>query len=111
MIPYTLYTALVLASCFAFYKLLLQKETFFGLNRFMLIACMALAFILPLLPVPQQFSFRKAPVIEVKAQTKPAIILPNTNATEQASSYTPAAEPGVKKEGVTVEKITTLLIY
>jgi len=87
MIPYTLYTALVLASCFAFYKLLLQKETFFGLNRFMLIACMALAFILPLLPVPQQFSFRKAPVIEVRANKQPAIILPNTAATAEYKCY------------------------
>jgi len=111
MIPYTLYTALVLASCFVFYKLLLQKETFFGLNRFMLIACMALAFILPLLPVPQQFSFRKAPVIEVRAKTQPSIIIPQTNTTEQAINNTSVAEPAVTKEGITVEKITTLLLY
>ncbi|MEO7767940.1 MAG: M56 family metallopeptidase, partial [Ferruginibacter sp.] len=33
----------------------------FRLNRFILLACMVLAFILPLLPVPQQVSFRKMP--------------------------------------------------
>jgi hypothetical protein len=59
MIPYILYTALVLSACLMFYKLLLQKETFFHLNRLVLLSCMILAFILPLLPVPQQLSLRK----------------------------------------------------
>lgn len=59
MIPYTLYSALILTSCFLFYKLFLQKETFFQLNRFVLLFCMLLAFTLPLLPIPQQLSFRK----------------------------------------------------
>ena len=61
MIPYILYVALILTACLIFYKLLLQKETFFHLNRMVLLTCMLLAFILPLLPVPQQLSFRKAP--------------------------------------------------
>ena len=59
MIPYILYTALILSACLLFYKLLLQKETFFHLNRFVLLGCMILAFILPLLPIPQQLSLRK----------------------------------------------------
>ena len=59
MIPYILYTALILSACFLFYKLLLQKETFFHLNRYVLLFCMVLAFTLPLIPVPQQLSFRK----------------------------------------------------
>nr|WP_315200317.1 M56 family metallopeptidase [uncultured Flavobacterium sp.] len=62
MIPYILYTALILSACLVFYKLLLQKETFFHLNRFVLLGCMILAFILPLLPVPQQLSLRKEAV-------------------------------------------------
>ena len=33
MIPYLLCVALLLAVCWAFYKLLLQKETFYRLNR------------------------------------------------------------------------------
>ena len=111
MIPYTLYTALVLASCFVFYKLLLQKETFFGLNRFMLIACMALAFILPLVRVPQQFSFRKVPAIEAPANAQHAVFLPRANSTEQDNNYSPAIKPPDEKQGITVEKITTLLVY
>lgn len=59
MIPYILYTALILSACFLFYKILLQKETFFYLNRYVLLLCMLLSFILPLIPVPQQLSLRK----------------------------------------------------
>lgn len=62
MIPYILYTALILSACFVFYKLLLQKETFFRLNRLVLLFCMILAFILPLVPAPYQLSLRKAAV-------------------------------------------------
>ncbi|MEP7252877.1 MAG: M56 family metallopeptidase [Ginsengibacter sp.] len=61
MIPYILYASLILTACLIFYKLLLQQETFFRLNRFVLLACMMLAFVLPVLHVPQQMSFRKAP--------------------------------------------------
>ncbi|WP_264563821.1 M56 family metallopeptidase [Flavobacterium sp. N3904] len=62
MIPYILYTALILSACLLFYKMLLQKETFFHLNRFVLLGCMILAFILPLLPIPQQLSLRKVAI-------------------------------------------------
>ena len=64
MIPYILYTALILSACLMFYKLLLQKETFFQLNRLVLLSCMILAFILPLLPVPQQLSLRKDAIVK-----------------------------------------------
>ena len=60
MIPYIINVSLILAGCLAFYKLLLQKETFYKLNRYMLVACIVAAFALPLLPVPQQWSLRKA---------------------------------------------------
>ena len=71
MILYVLNVALILAGCFLFYKILLQKETFFPLNRFVLLGCLFLSFSLPLIPVPQQFSLRKA-------NTATAIFQPNT---------------------------------
>lgn len=76
MIPYILYAALVLTASLIFYKLLLQKETFFHLNRLVLLSCMALAFILPLVPVPQELSLRKAapPVI---TQNETAVLQDN----------------------------------
>src|SRR5471030_3095189 len=58
MIPYSLHVAILLAVCLLFYKLLLQKETYYRLNRVILLACIALAFTLPLVPVPQRFSLR-----------------------------------------------------
>lgn len=62
MMFYVLSVALILAGCLVFYKLLLQNETFFPLNRYVLLICLALSFSLPLIPVPQQWSFRKANV-------------------------------------------------
>ena len=58
MIPYSVHVAVILAACFVFYKLLLQKETYYRLNRAILLACLVLAFVLPLIPVPGQFSLR-----------------------------------------------------
>ena len=58
MMPYILHAGLILAGCLVFYKLLLQKETFYRLNRFILLGCLVVSFVLPLLPVPRQWSFR-----------------------------------------------------
>lgn len=57
--PYILHVALILAGCLVFYKLLLQKETFFRLNRWILLCCLLISFGLPFVQVPQQWSFRK----------------------------------------------------
>lgn len=63
MIPYIIHAGLLLAACLVFYKILLQNETFFRLNRWVLMACLVLSFGLPLVEVPQQWSFRKAEMI------------------------------------------------
>jgi hypothetical protein len=63
ILPYIINVSLILVACLAFYKLLLRRETFYKANRFLLIACLAIAFALPLLQVPQQFSLRKASVV------------------------------------------------
>ncbi len=78
MMPYSLHVALLLTACWLFYKLLLQNETYYHLNRVLLLACIVLSFTLPLVPVPQQFSMRSvaktietpAPVAENPIQTK-----------------------------------------
>ncbi len=57
--PYILHVSILLAVCLLFYKLLLQKETFFQLNRYILLAGLILSFCLPLLPVPQDWSLQK----------------------------------------------------
>ncbi len=72
MMIYAINVALMLAGCFLFYKLLLQKETFFPLNRFVLLGCLFLSFSLPLIPVPQQWSLRKASTESVLTDISPA---------------------------------------
>ena len=58
MIPYSLHVAIILAICLVFYRLFLHKETYYRLNRVILLMCLLLAFILPLIPVPQKYSLR-----------------------------------------------------
>ncbi len=89
MIPYIIYASIILAAFLLFYKALLQNETFFKLNRFVLLACMVLTFIIPLIPVPQEFSFRKTPM----ATTLPEIkvnVAPNASTISQTNSNLPA---------------------
>ena len=59
MINYLLHVALLISLTFTFYTVLLNKETFFKLNRFMLLLCLVFAFVLPLVKVPPRWSFRK----------------------------------------------------
>jgi hypothetical protein len=53
-----LHAALLLAIFFGFYKLLLQKETFYGLNRAVLLVCISLCFLLPLFKIPAAWSMQ-----------------------------------------------------
>ena len=59
ILPYIINVSLILVACLAFYKILLRRETFYKANRFLLIACLAIAFALPLLQIPEQFSLRR----------------------------------------------------
>ena len=59
ILPYIVNVALILSTCLVFYKLLLRRETFYKVNRYMLITCLAISFALPLLQVPAEFSLRK----------------------------------------------------
>lgn len=71
MIPYILHVALLISVCLCFYKLLLRKETFYRLNRFVLLSIVALSFIVPLVPVPQQWAFARQQ--ETIVMSKPVI--------------------------------------
>ncbi len=111
MIPYILYASLILTACLIFYKLLLQKETFFHLNRFVLLTCMILAFVLPVLHVPQQMSFRKAPASEDITRLIPAddhrdIIQPAATDANAA-----AAEPKQPQQTINYKQFMQWLIY
>src|SRR5678816_136692 len=58
-LPYIITVALIIAACLSFYKVLLRRETFYRMNRYVLVGCLCISFALPLLQVPQQFSLRK----------------------------------------------------
>ncbi|MEO6720822.1 MAG: M56 family metallopeptidase [Ferruginibacter sp.] len=111
MIPYILYASLILTACLIFYKLLLQKETFFRLNRFVLLACMLLAFILPVLQVPQQMSFRKAPVSAETILPENAPFKGNVNQPAVNTVDKIVSEPEQKTPVFNLEKGRQWLIY
>jgi len=96
MIVYIVSVALILFASLVFYKVLLHKETFFRLNRFMLLACLVLAFTLPLIHVPQQWSFRKAGTVITPAYFLPAATLTD----DQPSTETLVANDGIQKSSV-----------
>lgn len=60
MIPYSLHVALYIAIFLAFYRFLLLKETFYQVNRIVLLLGICFAFCLPLMEIPQVFSLRFA---------------------------------------------------
>ena len=69
-LPYIINVAVILLACLAFYKLLLRRETFYKVNRYMLITCLAISFALPLLKVPEQFSLRKVESGKLKVESE-----------------------------------------
>ncbi|MEO5888847.1 MAG: M56 family metallopeptidase [Ferruginibacter sp.] len=111
MIPYILYAALILTVCFIFYKLLLQKETFFHLNRFVLLACMLLAFTLPLIRVPSQLSFRNVPEpVNISAPEVPVDQI-NTIQSGSENIKPPVVEPVEIKQGINFGQAINWLVY
>jgi hypothetical protein len=59
-LPYIINVAVILLACLAFYKLLLRRETFYKVNRFFLIACLAISFALPLVQGTATIFFAQA---------------------------------------------------
>jgi len=74
MMLYLLHTAGLVAASYVFYRLLLGKETFFQLNRWVLLACMAGAFAIPLIEVPQAWSLQdEIPLFRQDAPVQPLV--------------------------------------
>jgi uncharacterized protein YnzC (UPF0291/DUF896 family) len=96
MTPYILHVGIILAGCLAFYKILLQRETFFRLNRMILLLCLLLSFGLPLIPVPQQWSFRNAEITSTGKQE----LLPEEVHDDQASIENVNAANITEHEGI-----------
>src|ERR1700744_848940 len=99
MIPYVLHVALLISICLIFYKIFLQRETFYRLNRVVLLICMGLSFVLPLITIPQSWTLRNGPEpaavntvsqqtpgidAQIKAQVQQRIMDVQKNAQQQA---------------------------
>jgi len=116
MIPYIINVGLILSGCIVFYKLLLQKETFYQVNRWVLICCLLVAFSLPLIRVPQDWSLRK--VEESSLVNDANIQLPQNIQAKENTESTPiinaidnsAAENKVSNP-ISFQKLLTYLVY
>jgi len=107
MIPYILHVAVLITVCLLFYKLLLQKETFYRLNRVVLICCLALAFALPLIPIPQQWAFRESAKPVAVVNTQPTPYQPVVSQTQnEAIKNQVIAKALVSAKAAAIEKAT-----
>ncbi|MEO0734273.1 MAG: M56 family peptidase, partial [Bacteroidota bacterium] len=70
---YLLHVSLLLGGLYLFYWLLLRRETFFRLNRWLLLGSLVLALALPLLKVPPQWSLRATPPTNTKPMSAPRL--------------------------------------
>jgi|GEM_PF-710444 len=107
MIPYLLHTAILTALLYLAYRLLLTKETFFKLNRIILVGSILIAFLLPLIPIPADWSLRPAtPIVQIERATPPpsniqidmqsesrVISTPDEPVSEVTSSTVPTPKP------------------
>ncbi|MBC7902480.1 MAG: M56 family metallopeptidase, partial [Gemmatimonadaceae bacterium] len=109
MIPYIIHAGLILGACLAFYKLLLQRETFYRLNRFVLAACLIVSFGLPLIPVPGKFSIQ--PAVQSVSQ-KPVTTVTPANFLPVIEKPANAAEPiTVAENAITWESLKTWALW
>ncbi|MEO1653300.1 MAG: M56 family metallopeptidase, partial [Bacteroidota bacterium] len=58
MIPYILHVSILIILCYLVYKILLSKETFYRLNRYVLLFGMVISLSLPLVTIPEGWSLR-----------------------------------------------------
>ena len=61
MISYLLHSSILLAGLFFFYWLLLRKESYFQMHRWILLGSLALSLLLPLITIPAQWSLWSSP--------------------------------------------------
>ncbi|MGZ3926175.1 MAG: M56 family metallopeptidase [Mucilaginibacter sp.] len=96
MIPYILHVALLISVCLLFYKIFLQKETFYGLNRVVLLICLGLSFALPLISIPQAWTLRGAPMQNVVSTPPP----PPITSVEYRQEIAGQVQKSVQKEAI-----------
>ena len=119
-LPYIIDVAVILLACLAFYKLLLRRETFYKVNRFFLIACLAISFALPLVHVPQQFSLRKSTtaviqqpslIVTEQVQQNPPNVKQDAKNTDGASNTTQTSTAKAENSGFSFAQLMSWLFW
>lgn len=117
MTTYLLQVAVIIGGCLAFYKIFLQKETFYRVNRYVLLCCLLAAFALPTVRIPEKFSFRQAEIVNVKPDIPSPISVqdgsaPAKNAISKQEPVGQSRQETVGKESVLNAKfILTWAMY
>jgi len=100
MIPYILHVALLISVCLVFYKIFLQRETFYHLNRAVLLICLGLSFVLPLVSIPQAWTLRNIPTetttieqTDVKLAQQPQVNVPVQQLLKKEKEITEKPQP------------------
>ena len=73
MIPYLFHVSILLAGGYVFYWFLLRQETFFRLNRVVLLACLLLPLVLPLITIPASWSLQLLPIDKITSIVSPSL--------------------------------------
>lgn len=109
MLPYLLHVATLLALCYLSYILLLKKETFYQLNRSVLLLGMVIIFVLPLLHIPADWSIREKVDLKEIAELQTVFITTETpvELTENSPTPSPTVQQqtpiAIKPKGVHLE--------
>ena len=77
MMNYILHSSILIGLCYLFYQMFLKKETFFFFNRWLLLSFLPIAFLLPFLEVPQEWSLKEKYIAE-NSKTDFSEIIPLT---------------------------------
>ena len=119
MIAYLFHVSILLAACYLFYWLLLRQETFFRLNRAVLLACLVLPLILPLVTIPANWSLQLLPdnaipaiglptLTDASIDGKDFVLIPESKVNKKDKEVT---LPMVNEENSSVQVATSLSIY
>ncbi len=98
MIPYILHVSVLLAIFYIFYWLLLKKETFYRLNRWVLIGGLALSLTLPLVHVPPSMSLHASPIAETSNEFLPPSSIGDVSGLAWVKEKTKTSEEPVPRQ-------------
>jgi len=92
-IPYLIYSSILIAIFYCLYHLLLRKETFFGINRYILIFGILCSFILPVIPTPIKISVTETIIESQSFQMSEINFIGNNNNSARHLSPLPNDSP------------------